>query len=350
MSCSARDIIRFVLVSRLDTLPDMSRAFVAGGAGFIGSHLVRELLCRTDQEIVVFDNLVSGKLSHLDGLLEDPRLQLVEADLTEFDLVVPAMSGCDHVYLFAANADIAAAAEDPKIDFWRGTCLTQNVIEAVRVTGVPRITYASGSGVYGDRGGEEVDEQFGPLIPVSPYGASKLGSEAILAAYAHMFGIHAAVFRFANVVGPRQTHGVTFDFVRHLLDDPAKLRILGDGKQSKSYIHVSDVVAALLTLTDGGWQGFEVFNVGTGDYVTVAEIADLVVGRMGLTDVRYEYTGGSRGWKGDVPIVRFRSNKLESRGWRCRRGTIEALTDAIDASVAEMTLIADRERVGGAAS
>jgi UDP-glucose 4-epimerase len=326
-----------------------TRSFIAGGAGFIGSHLVHELLRRPDQEVVVFDNFVSGSVDHLDGLLEDPRLRLVESDLGELDTVVEAMRGCDHVYLFAANADIAAAVDDPKIDFWRGTCLTQNVIEAVRITGVPRITYASGSGVYGDRGDEEVDERFGPLIPVSPYGASKLGSEALIAAYSHMFGIAAAVFRFANVVGARQTHGVTYDFIHHLLDDPTTLRVLGDGKQSKSYIHVSDVVAAMLTLTDRGWEGFEVFNVGTGDYVTVTEIADLVVERMGLGGVRYEFTGGARGWKGDVPIVRFRSNKLESLGWRRQRSSVEALLAAIDALVEEATLASDHERVGGAA-
>jgi UDP-glucose 4-epimerase len=319
----------------------VTRSFVAGGAGFIGSHLTRELLLDPAQEVVVFDNLASGKLSHLDGLLGDPRLRLVQADLQECERVAEAMHGAEHVYLFAANPDIAAAVEEPGIDFWQGTYLTHNVIEAMRVNGVRRITYASGSGVYGDLGSQSVDEEFGPLIPVSTYGASKLGCEAMLAAYAHMFGIHAVVFRFANVVGSRQTHGVTYDFVRRLLEDPERLRILGDGGQSKSYIHVSDVVAAMLTLTDRGWAGFEIFNAGTGDYVTVTEIADLVVERMGLTGVRYEYTGGARGWKGDVPVVRFRSDKLAALGWRCARSSTEALLDSIDANIAEAT-----QRVG----
>jgi UDP-glucose 4-epimerase len=312
-----------------------TRSFIAGGAGFIGSHLTRELLRRPDHEVVVYDNLISGSISHLDGIIDDPRLHLIEADLEEFDTLVKAMAGADHVYHFAANPDIAAAAEDPGIDFRHGTCLTQNVIEAVRINGVPRITYASGSGVYGDRGMQEVDEQFGPLIPISTYGASKLGCEALLAAYAHMFAIDAVAFRFANAVGPRQTHGVTYDFVRRLLESPRDLRILGDGSQSKSYVHVSDVVCAMLTLTDRGWDGFEIFNVGTGDYVTVTEIADLVVARMGLADVHYEYTGGSRGWKGDVPVVRFRSDKLASLGWRCGHSSTEALLDSIDANIRE---------------
>jgi UDP-glucose 4-epimerase len=315
-----------------------TQSFIAGGAGFIGGHLTRELLRRRDQRVVVFDNLSSGDISHLDGLLDDSRLTLFEADLHQLDAVVEAMRGSDHAYLLAANPDISAAVTDPPIDFWKGTYLTQNAIEAARIAGVPRITYASGSGVYGDRAKAEVDEEYGPLLPVSTYGASKLGCEALLSAYAHMFGIHAVAFRFANVVGPKQTHGVTYDFVRRLREDPLRLPILGDGQQSKSYIHVSDVVSAMLTVTDQGWEGFEVFNAGTGEHITVTEIADLVVGRMGIAEVRYEYTGGSRGWKGDVPIVRFRSDKLAARGWRCRYSTTAALTDSIDANVAEAAL------------
>jgi UDP-glucose 4-epimerase len=313
----------------------VTRSFIAGGAGFIGSHLTDALLRRPDDEVVVYDNLASGSEAHLDGALDDPRLRLVVADLQDFDGVVDAMAGADHVYLFASNPDIAAAVYDPGIDFWQGTWLTHNVIEAVRINEVPRITYASGSGVYGDRGVEEVDEESGPLIPVSTYGASKIAGESLLAAYSHMFDIDAVVFRFANVVGRRQTHGVTYDFVRHLLEDPTQLRILGDGSQSKSYIHVSDVVSAMLTLTDQGWTGFEVFNAGTGDYITVTEIADLVVERLGLEGVRYEYGSSPRGWKGDVPIVRFRSDKLVARGWRSAHTSAEALIDSIDANIAE---------------
>lgn len=271
----------------------MPRSFVAGGAGFIGSHVVRALLLDPDHEVVVFDNLSSGDRNHLSGVLGDSRVELIVADLQDGESVTAAMRGCTHVYLFAANPDIAKAVTEPAIDFWQGTYLTQNVIEAARITAVPRITYASGSGVYGDRGLEEIDEDFGPLRPISTYGASKLACEAMLSAYVHMFGIHVAAFRFANVVGSGQTHGVTYDFVRRLREDPSRLRILGDGRQSKSYIHVDDVVAAMMLLTTSGWEGFEVFNAGTDDYVSVTEIAELVTERMGLD-----------GWSTSIPEVR----------------------------------------------
>jgi UDP-glucose 4-epimerase len=313
----------------------MGRSFVAGGAGFIGSHLVHELLRRPGEEVVVFDNLSSGDEAHLADVLDDERLELVIADLQNAEDVTGAMAGCDHVYHFAANPDIARAVTEPAIDFWQGTYLTNNVVDGMRINAVPRITYASGSGVYGDRGTEVVSETFGPLVPVSTYGASKLACEAMLAAYSHMFGIDAVVFRFANVVGAKQTHGVTYDFVRRLLDDPTRLRILGDGSQSKSYIHVSDVVSAMLLLSDQRLTGFEVFNAGTGDYITVTEIADQVVERLGLHDVEYTYTGGPRGWKGDVPVVRFDSHKLAARGWRCRHSSWEALMDSIDSNIRE---------------
>jgi UDP-glucose 4-epimerase len=326
-----------------DDMP-ATRAFVAGGAGFIGSHLVEALLRHSNEQVVVYDNLSSGTRSRLQSVLDDERLQLVIGNIEAFDDLVRAMEGCDHLYLLASNPDISLAIADPAIDFWRGTFLTHNVLEAMRINRVPRITYTSGSGVYGDQGETEVDEDFAPLIPISTYGASKLASEAMIAAYAHMFDIDAVVFRFANVVGSRQTHGVTYDFVRRLFADPSELQILGDGSQSKSYVHVEDVVGAMMLLTETGWEGFEILNVGTGDHITVSEIADLVVERMGLEKIPYSYTGGDRGWKGDVPIVRFRSSKLASLGWRCAYSSREAIIASIDANIAEAKI----EGVGAA--
>jgi UDP-glucose 4-epimerase len=205
----------------------------------------------------------------------------------------------------------------------------------MRVSGVRRLCYASGSGVYGETGTRPVHEDHAPMLPISTYGASKLAGEALICAYCHLFDLHGLAFRFANVVGPHQTHGVAYDFVLRLLRDPTQLTILGDGTQSKSYVHVDDVISAMRGLAGRGWQGFEYFNVSTEDYVTVREIAGLVVERLGLGDVTYRFTGGPRGWKGDVPVVRFDTRKLRARGWKNARTSREALRDSIDAMIAD---------------
>lgn len=315
---------------------DPTSFLVIGGAGFIGSHVVTRLLDDPAPAVSVrvFDNFASGsrdRLAHLD----DGRLEIIEADIREFDTLLAATEGVRHVFHFAANPDIAAAVTRPDIDFWDGTYLTNNVLEAVRRQGVERLTYASGSGVYGDIGETNATEDFGPLKPISTYGASKLACEAMISAYCHMFGLRATAFRFANVVGPRQTHGVTFDFVRKLMADPSQLEILGDGSQSKAYIHVVDVVSAMLHVADADLAGYEVFNVGTDQYVTVREIADLVVRTLGLADVSYRFSGGDRGWKGDVPVVRFASERVRGLGWSNRYSSVEALVDSIRANLGE---------------
>jgi len=305
----------------------MKRYVVVGGAGFLGSHVVRRLLARGDH-VTVFDNFTSGRREHLEGVAGEERLEVVEGDLKDLDATVAAVDGADHAFHLAANPDIARAATEPATDFWEGTYLTHHLLEALRIAAVPALTYASGSGVYGDQGAREVDEGFGPLLPISTYGASKLGCEALISAYCHMFGLRAVAFRFANVVGPRQTHGVVFDFVRRLLDEPTHLTVLGDGTQSKSYIHVDDVIDAMFLLEDDPPTPFDVFNAGTGDYVTVRQIAELVVGLMDLDAVDLRFGEQPRGWKGDVPIVRFSSEKLAARGWRAARGSHAALEDS----------------------
>jgi UDP-glucose 4-epimerase len=221
------------------------------------------------------------------------------------------------------------------VDFWEGTYLTQNVLEAMRVNQVKQLIYPSGSGVYGDTGEQPVFELFSPMTPISTYGASKLAGESLISAYCHMFDMHAAVFRFANVVGPNQTHGVAYDFIRRLTSDSSTLHILGNGKQSKSYIYVDDVVAALLLIYQQGLKGYDFFNVATEDYITVKEIADLVVDRMKLTDVTYQFQGGDRGWKGDVPVVRFNTDKIRNRGWKNQRTSTQAMLASIDSMIQE---------------
>jgi len=307
---------------------------VVGGAGFIGGHVVARLL--TDPEVArvtVFDNFSSGREAHLDAVRDDDRLSVVRGDVGDLETLVRAADGHHVAVHLASNPDIARAATEPSIDFDEGTLLTHHVLEAARRSTVERILYASGSGVYGDIGEIEAHEDRGPLLPISTYGASKLAGEALISAYCFMFGLSGRAFRFGNVVGPWQTHGVGLDFVRALLDNPARLRILGDGKQSKSYVHVADVVDAMLTAERRGTEAFQVFNVATGDYITVAEIADLAVACVGLdpATVRYEFTGGDRGWAGDVPVVRLSTERIRSLGWTPTRSSRQALHESMSA-------------------
>jgi UDP-glucose 4-epimerase len=315
------------------------RVFVSGGAGFIGSHLVTSLLKEVGIErVVIFDNFTSGPLAHLKDSANDSRVEVVEADLKELSAVTSAMAGCDTVFHLAANPDIAKAVTQPDIDFWEGTYLTQNVLEAMWVNGARRIFYTSGSGVYGENPEVAFAEDYGPCIPISTYGASKLACEGLIAAYCHMFELTGRAFRFANVVGPRQTHGVGYDFIRRLKADPTRLRILGDGTQKKSYIHVDDVLAAIRLVNERAVAKYDVFNVATDDYITVAEIANLAVKVSGLApgETKHEFTGGDRGWKGDVPVVRFDCSKIKTLGWKARRTSTEAITDAMRAMLEEL--------------
>jgi UDP-glucose 4-epimerase len=314
------------------------RVFVSGGAGFIGSHLVRSLLGgRSVERVVIFDNFSSGQRAFID-CLSGRRLEVIEGDLKDGSAVSAAMSKCDTVFHLAANPDISKAVTQPDIDFWEGTYLTQNVLEAMRTNGVRKILYTSGSGVYGENPSVAFAEDYGPAIPISTYGASKLACEALIAAYCHMFELSGRAFRFANVVGPRQTHGVGYDFIRRLKADPARLRILGDGTQNKSYIHVDDVLAAIRIADERATANYEVFNVASEDYITVSEIADLAIKVSGLSpaEVKLDYTGGDRGWKGDVPIVRFDCSKIKALGWKARRTSSEAIFDAMKAMHQEL--------------
>jgi UDP-glucose 4-epimerase len=304
------------------------RVVIVGGAGFIGAHLARALLDRDGVEgVVAYDNFSSGRRWHLEPLADDARLEVVQGEADDIDRLAGAMSGATTVVHLASNPDIARAMTDPTIDFDQGTQLTHCVVEAARRASVGLVLYASGSGVYGDLGLEEASEDRGGLEPVSTYGASKLAGEALLSSYAHMFGLRGRAFRFGNVVGPRQTHGVGFDFVRKLLDDPARLEILGDGRQSKSYVHVDDVLAAVLLAGSIATDPFAVFNVATGDYVTVTEIAGLAIECLALDPQQVElaYVGGDRGWKGDVPVVRLCTDRIRSLGWQNERSSSEAL-------------------------
>ena len=315
---------------------DSRKVFVTGGAGFIGSHLVNRVLDTTKATVTVFDNFSTGRRFHFGERVSDRRLTIIEADAQNQESLIQAIQGHDIVYHFASNSDIAKAQQEPSVDFVNGTLLTHNVLEAMRITGVKRIVFTSGSGVYGEVGSTPVPENYDRMLPVSTYGACKLACEALISAYSFMFDITGTVFRFANVVGSHQTHGVAYDFIHRLAQNPTQLKIFGDGTQSKPYVHIDDILNAFFLLEKIQVRGYDVFNVGTPDHLTVREIADIVCERMGLRSVAYMFTGGSRGWKADVPVYRLNTDKIRSYGWQNTRNSRESVTAAVDSMLADL--------------
>lgn len=306
----------------------MKNVLIAGGAGFVGRHLVQWLFTNsTAKRIVIFDNLSSGSWRNIPP---SGSIELIVCDLKNTERLNRAMKGIDTVFMLAANPDISKAVKEPDIDFREGTVLVQNVLEAMRLNETKRIFYMSGSGVYGDNSAAEFEEEYGPMRPISTYGASKLACEAMICAYCHMFGMTGRAFRCANIVGPNQTHGVGLDFVKQLTKDPTKLTILGDGSQTKSYISVHDVIAAIQLIERLADCSYEVYNVATEDAISVTDIAWLATeGIRKLHSVAFSYTGGNRGWKGDVPIVRMNCSKIRFLGWRPTMNSEQAMRTAL---------------------
>lgn len=304
--------------------------FVAGGAGFIGSHLVRKILSEeSESKVIIYDNFSSGQMWHIEDVADNNRLKIIKGDIKDIDLLVNSMKDVDCVYHFASNPDISKAVTQPDIDFWEGTFLTNNILEAIRRNNVKKLIYASGSGVYGDTGYTEADEDYSPMVPISTYGASKLAGEALISSYCFMFGLNAGAFRFANVVGPNQTHGVGFDFLNKLIKNPNELDILGNGTQSKSYIYVYDVLNAIRMVEQEYLNGYSYFNVATNDYITVREIAEVVLEVMMLKNVKLNFGDSDRGWKGDVPVVRLNSDKIRNLGWSNKFNSKQAIQESV---------------------
>src|SRR3990170_3724410 len=271
------------------------RHFVTGGCGFIGSHLVDRLRA-AGQPVTVYDNLSSGKRRWIEPHLGEPGFRLVEADLLDRGALVAAMAGHDLVWHLGANTDIPGGTARTDLDLNNCTIATHNVLEAMRATNLDRLMFASSAAVYGDVPLAPLKETHSPLRPISLYGAAKLACEALIGAYNHLFGIDANAFRFANVVGGRMGHGVTYDFILKLKRDPKELQILGDGRQEKSYFLVEDCVEGMISALLNGPRGFEVYNLGSETSTGVERIADIVAEEMGLSGVRRTYTGGRRGW------------------------------------------------------
>ncbi len=311
-------------------------AIIVGGAGFIGSCCAARLLANPACKVRVFDNFTSGRRWHLEPLQKTGRLEIVEGDAQDLPALVAAMQGQEILFHFASNPDIAKAATEPTIDFHQGTLLSQNIFEAARLTKVARTIYASGSGVFGDNAEKSFTEDDFSPCPTSTYAASKAAGETLLSAYCAMFGLQGLSYRFANVVGPHQTHGVAFDFIRRLRKDPAVLTVMGNGTQTKSYIHVDDIVGALLHFLPGFPKRYEYFNLTTNDNLTVRQIAEMVIQEMGLTGVEVRYGTSDRGWAGDVPRIRFTAEKMKSHGWAPQRNSHEAMRASIRGMLANI--------------
>ena len=310
---------------------------VTGGAGFIGSHLV-DALVEQGKEVRVLDNFSSGReefLSHHEG---SESVEVCRGDLLDRDEEMSAMEGIETVHHLAANPDIRLGIEVTDTDLRQGTMATYNILEAMRLSEVGRISFASSSAVYGEAGVMPTPEDYGPVMPISLYGASKLASEALITAWAGTFGAQGYIHRFANIVGPRGTHGVIFDFIHKLKRDPRRLEVLGDGNQEKSYMSAQDCVNSMLHVIGLDDEGTALNNLGTGDTCSVSRIAEIVIEESGLEGVSIDYTGGSRGWAGDVPKTYLDVTKLLGTGFEPTAMSEQAVRDTARVLISEIGL------------
>ncbi len=304
---------------------------VTGGAGFIGSHLVDALL--PENRVTVLDNFSSGKREHIAHHLKDSNFNVIEADLFDISSLENAVAGKDIVFHLAANPDVKLGAENTRVHLDQNVLATYNLLEAMRRTGVRRIAFTSTSTVYGEATVMPTPEDYGPLVPISLYGASKLACEALISSYCHTFEMQSWIYRFANIVGERGTHGVLVDFIRKLEKNPKELEILGSGKQRKSYLEVKECVKAMIYCVEHSKDQTNILNIGSEDSVDVTGIADIVANRMGLSGVNYRYTDGigGRGWRGDVLIMLLSIDKLKGLGWSPRHNSAGSIEIAVDA-------------------
>lgn len=292
------------------------KILITGGAGFIGSHLADALIAG-GHSVTCADDLSLGRMENIAQLRGDKHFKFTRLDVcdTKKLLCLCKKESFDVIFHLAANSDISLGTKDPSTDLRRTFQTTASVLECARLAAVPELVFASTSAVYGELAGK-LAEGSGPLAPVSLYGAAKLSSEAFISAYVSLYGLKARVVRFPNVIGDRCTHGVIYDFMRRLTDEAGKLRILGDGKQTKPYMYVKDLVGAILFVWRHAKGPFQCYNTCPKGLTSVKQIADITCAGMGLKGVKYEFTGGARGWKGDVPRYEFDCSKLKKLGWK----------------------------------
>jgi UDP-glucose 4-epimerase len=294
------------------------RYFVTGGAGFVGSHVVDRLMKEKGAEVTVYDNLSGGRLDFIEQYEMKKNFTFIKGDLLDQETLDKVIKGHDIVHHLAANPDVRIGEKNPTLDIELGVKITSNVLEAMRLNNISKIAFSSSSVVYGEAEKFPTPEDYGPLMPISMYGAAKLGCEALITAYCHTFGFRSWIYRFANVIGPRGTHGILVDFINKLKKDPKKLEILGNGKQKKSYLTVEECVDAVMYIMNKARESVNIYNLGSDDQITVKRISEIVVEELGLDakKVKFQYTGGERGWAGDVRFMLLDTKKIQKLGWK----------------------------------
>lgn len=324
------------------------KVFITGGAGFIGSQMAEKFLKR-GASVTCFDNLILGKKEFLKNCetlaVAGAKFQFIEEDLLNLDRVVAAMKGHDLVVHLAANSDISQGAEKSDVDLKNGTIATFNTLEAMRKAGVSDILFASTSAIYGEASVKPTPESYGPLIPISFYGASKLGCEGLVSAFTHNCGFRAITFRFANIVGPRSTHGAIHDFTARLMKDAKVLKVLGNGTQAKSYLHVEDCIEGMLHAYDTilrpstGSDFYDCFNLASRGVSNVKFLAETVVKEFarlrGVPTPAIEFGESSRGWVGDVAYTWLDGARFEERGWKAKLESGAAVERAVHEIISE---------------
>ena len=301
---------------------------ITGGAGFLGSHLSEEML-RQGAQITIYDSLIQST-SRIHHLLDSKALQLVEADLLNFEALTETVKGKDFIWHLGGNTDIPAGFRDTSLDLKNGLIATQNLLEAMRKTGVRKVAFPSSGAIYGEKTSGFRSESQGPTLPISLYGAGKLACEAYISAYSHLFGIQAWIFRFGNVIAGRIAHGAILDFIKKLSVNPKELEVLGDGTQTKSYLLAEECIEGMQYVIDrtgprDGRDFCEVYNLGAPDETPILEVAKIVIEEMGLKDTQIKIRGGERGWPGDQAKIALDISKIRSLGWKPRHTSTEAV-------------------------
>ncbi len=307
----------------------VKKIFVTGGAGFIGSHIVDQLV-NQGYQVCVYDNLSNGHREFISSHFGKPNFEFIEDDILNMDCLQKSIGAYDLVWHLAANTDIIGGAQNPRRDLNDCVAGTFNVLEAMRINGVKHLLFSSTGAVYGELCHDKpVAEDAGPLLPVSTYAAGKIGSEAFISACCHLYGIHAWIFRFGNVVGGRMTHGVIFDFINKLRANPAELLIKGDGHQEKNYFLIEECIDGMgwafqnITMSDD--TPCDIFNLGTTTVSKVTDIADMIKTEMGLPNTKIVIEGTKRAWPGDQPRVHITVDRMKKLGWVTKYSSDEAV-------------------------